>query len=38
MNIQLVESLLQVILALPNEERLWLKEKLFEKKDFLCFY
>lgn len=31
MNIQLVESLLQVILALPNEERLWLEEKLFEK-------
>lgn len=29
MNIQLVESLLQVILALPTEERLWLEEKLF---------
>lgn len=29
MNIQLVESLLQVILVLLTEERLWLEEKLF---------
>ncbi|MBW4478318.1 MAG: hypothetical protein KME54_16005 [Tolypothrix brevis GSE-NOS-MK-07-07A] len=29
MNIKLVESLLEVILALPPEERLLLEEKLF---------
>jgi hypothetical protein len=31
MNIKLVESLLEVILALPPEERLLLEKKLFEK-------
>ncbi|MEA5567649.1 hypothetical protein [Anabaena sp. UHCC 0399] len=29
MNTKLVESILQLILSLPTDERLWLEEKLF---------
>ncbi|QYO67615.1 hypothetical protein [Leptolyngbya sp. 7M] len=33
MNIQLVESIKQLILALPQEEQLWLKAQLTEESN-----